>query len=122
MQEFKKDDRIFGHSTPGSPTGFAVNVSAGFNPSALGTETDGSVTGPAHRAGLCGFKAATGAVPMDEVSSLTKFDTIGVMAKSPLDIANALNAIVQLSMGLNADKLKTSDFLNLSVGSFQASP
>jgi len=111
------DDLILGHSTPGgSSTGSAVSVSAGFSPLALGTETDGSATGPAHRAGLYGFKVASGTVPMDGVFRLTSFDTIGVMAKAPADIANSLNAIVKPSMGLDVSKLKTANFGSLAVG------
>lgn len=113
----RNDNLIFGHSTPGGPSsGSAVAVSAGFGPLAIGTETDGSVLGPARRAGLYGFKTATGTIPMEGVFKLTGYDSIGVMAKSSADVVMMLNALMRPAPDFNIDSLQKTEFKDLAVG------
>uniref|UniRef100_A0A8H7NGZ5 Amidase domain-containing protein n=1 Tax=Bionectria ochroleuca TaxID=29856 RepID=A0A8H7NGZ5_BIOOC len=66
----KDGEAVMGRSPPGSSTGSAVGVSAGYSPIALGTETDES------------------SVKVDGVWTLShRFDAIGGMAKSVTDLA-----------------------------------
>lgn len=58
-------DREF--SASGSSGGSAVAVAAGFAPIALGTDTCGSVVGPAAHAGLVGFRPSHDAISRDGV-------------------------------------------------------
>ncbi|PVH72323.1 amidase signature enzyme [Cadophora sp. DSE1049] len=79
----------------GSSTGSAVGVSAGYAATAIGTDTTGSVNIPSTRAALYGIRVTTGTSDMAGIIPFSaRFDTLGVMAKSPLDVANLLEVIV----------------------------
>jgi amidase len=82
--------------TPGgSSSGSGVAVACGFAPLAIGTETDGSIVGPAAMNGIVGIKptvglvSRTGIVPISSVQ-----DTAGSMAKSVADAAALLSVLV----------------------------
>lgn len=72
-------DRLVG----GSSSGAAASVADGSVVAALGTDTGGSIRGPAALCGLAGFKPSEGRVPGQGVTPLsTTFDTIGPIARS----------------------------------------
>src|SRR5216683_705754 len=78
----------------GSSSGSAAAVAADFAAFALGTDTAGSVRGPANVAGLVGLRPTLGLTSRGGVIpvSLT-FDTTGVLARSVKDLAIVLDAI-----------------------------
>jgi amidase len=81
----------FLQSPAGSSTGSATGVAAGFATLGLGTETDGSTVYPATRAGLYGLKMAHGVYSMAGTLPFhPDFDSFGLFAKSPTDLAYML--------------------------------
>jgi amidase len=78
----------------GSSSGSAAAVAADFAAFALGTDTGGSVRGPASVAGLAGLRPTLGLTSRGGVMpvSLT-FDTTGVLARSARDLAIVFDAI-----------------------------
>lgn len=72
----------------GSSSGSAAAVAAGFAPIALGTDTSGSVRGPAASTGLIGLRPTTGLLSSDGVIPLSlTFDTVGPMTLTAADAA-----------------------------------
>lgn len=70
-------------------------VSAGYAPLSIGTETDGSLIMPANRAALYTIKPTHGLVSSAGVlPGSIYFDCVGPMAKSALDLAHLLTAMV----------------------------
>ena len=78
----------------GSSSGSAAALAADFAAFALGTDTSGSIRGPASVAGLVGLRPTQGLISRAGVvpASLT-FDTVGILARSPEDVAIVLDAI-----------------------------
>jgi amidase len=78
----------------GSSSGSAAAVAADFATFALGTDTSGSIRGPANVAGLVGLHPTRGLISRGGVvpSSLT-FDTVGILARIPQDVAIVLDAL-----------------------------
>jgi amidase len=78
----------------GSSSGSAAAVAADFAAFALGTDTAGSVRGPANVTGLVGLRPTLGLTSRGGVipASLT-FDTTGVLARTVKDLAIVLDAI-----------------------------
>jgi Asp-tRNA(Asn)/Glu-tRNA(Gln) amidotransferase A subunit family amidase len=74
--------------TPGgSSSGSAAAVAAFMAPTALGTQTGGSVVRPAAFCGLFGFKPSWGRTELDGVRELARsFDTVGWMARRAADL------------------------------------
>ncbi|WP_085024763.1 amidase [Ensifer aridi] len=67
----------------GSSSGSAACVADGSAVAALGTDTGGSIRGPAALCGLAGFKPSEGRISTRGVVSLSEtFDTIGPIARS----------------------------------------
>lgn len=80
--------------TGGSSSGSAAAVAAGFLPAALGTDTGGSVRGPASLCGLVGMKPTYGRVSRAGVIPLAySLDTVGPLTRTVEDNALVLNAI-----------------------------
>jgi amidase len=78
----------------GSSSGSAVAVAGGLVPFALGTETDGSIVGPACINGVVGIKPSLGLVPGDGVVPICiGQDTVGPFARSVRDAALVLSCI-----------------------------
>jgi amidase len=78
----------------GSSSGSAAAVAADFSPFALGTDTGGSVRGPASVAGLVGLRPTLGLTSRSGVIPLSlTFDTTGVLARSIKDLSIVLDAI-----------------------------
>ncbi len=80
--------------TGGSSMGAAAALAAGLAPGALGSDTGGSIRGPAHWSGVTGLKPTYGRVPLRGVVALaTSLDHVGPMARSALDCALLLGVI-----------------------------
>lgn len=75
-------------SASGSSGGSAVSVAAGFAPISLGTDSCGSVVGPAAHAGLVGFRPSSDAVSRDGVLPLSPTqDVVGPIGRTVRDVA-----------------------------------
>ena len=80
--------------TGGSSSGSAAAVAAGLLPAALGTDTGGSVRGPASLCGLVGMKPTYGRVSRRGVFPLAySLDTVGPLTRTVEDNALLLTAI-----------------------------
>ncbi|MPZ47582.1 MAG: amidase [Betaproteobacteria bacterium] len=88
------------HTPGGSSSGSAAAVAAGMVPLAVGTQTNGSVIRPAALCGVVGFKPTHGLVPRTGILRQSRaLDTVGVMARSVLDVA----AIMECIAGYDAE-------------------
>lgn len=99
-----------------------MGIAAGFAPLGLGTETAGSTVWPASRASLYAMKPTVGSVSMEGVFALSRtFDSIGVMAKSPQDVALLMSDLLipDAERKLFQHGVTTTDMIswkNLTVG------
>jgi amidase len=81
----------------GSSSGSAVAVAAGMAPLALGTETDGSIVGPAGQNGVVGVKPEYGFLPLAGVAGISPAqDTLGPFAAT---LDDALQVLCVLNRG-----------------------
>ncbi|MGH9272536.1 MAG: amidase, partial [Ilumatobacteraceae bacterium] len=72
-----------GRYTGGSSSGSAAAVSAGIVPFAIGTDTGGSVRGPAAWTGCVGVKPTMGALPSTGVMALAgSLDHVGILTRT----------------------------------------
>jgi amidase len=77
-------------SSSGSGNGVAANLCA----AAIGTETDGSITGPSAVENIVGLKPTLGLVSQNGIIPIShQQDTAGPMARSVTDVAILLNAL-----------------------------
>ena len=82
------------HFTGGSSSGSAAAVAAGFLPAALGSDTGGSIRGPAALCGIVGLKPTYGLVSRCGVyANSYSFDHAGPMTWTVEDCAIVLQAI-----------------------------
>jgi len=82
----------------GSSSGSAAAVAANFTAVAIGTETDGSIVGPANNCGVVGIKPTVGLVSRAGVIPISHTqDTVGPHARTVADAAAVLSAIVSRS-------------------------
>ena len=83
------------HRIPGgSSSGSAVAAAAGLCAFAVGTDTGGSVRGPAAFCGVFGLKTTIGTWPIDGVfPNSPTFDTIGPLTRSAADAALCFSAL-----------------------------
>jgi aspartyl-tRNA(Asn)/glutamyl-tRNA(Gln) amidotransferase subunit A len=80
--------------TSGSSSGSAVAIAAGLCGFAIGTDTGGSVRGPAAFCGVFGLKASQGTWPMDGIFPMSKtLDSIGPLTRSAADAALVWSAL-----------------------------
>ncbi len=78
----------------GSSMGAAAALAGGLVPGALGSDTGGSIRGPAHWSGVTGLKPTYGRVPLRGVIPLaTSLDHVGPMTRSAQDAALLLGVI-----------------------------
>ena len=78
----------------GSSGGTGASMAAAFAMAGLGTDTGGSVRGPATANAIAGLKTTMGVVSRDGVIPLAlSFDTVGPMARSVYDVAAMLSVI-----------------------------
>ncbi|KAM3582402.1 hypothetical protein VKS41_005047 [Umbelopsis sp. WA50703] len=78
----------------GSSSGSAHSVAANLVSVAIGTETDGSVIGPAQRAGVIGIKPTVGITSRSGVvPEAHSQDTVGVFGRTFKDAVHVLNII-----------------------------
>lgn len=78
----------------GSSSGSAAALAADFAAFALGTDTSGSIRGPANVAGLVGLRPTPGLISRSGVVPLSlTFDTVGILARSAEDISIVLDTI-----------------------------
>lgn len=91
----------------GSSGGSAVSVSANVVPVSIGTETDGSISGPAVINSVVGIKPTTGITSRAGViPSSTTQDTIGPFARTIKDAAIVLDVIKGVDRRDNATTVK----------------
>src|SRR6516164_2231364 len=82
------------HFTGGSSSGSGAAVAAGFVPASLGSDTGGSIRGPAGLCGIAGLKPTYGLVSRAGVlPNSYSYDHCGPMARTAEDCALILNAI-----------------------------
>src|SRR5438128_969638 len=82
----------------GSSSGSAAAVAANFTSVAIGSETDGSIVGPANNCGVVGIKPTVGLVSRAGVIPISHTqDTVGPHARTVADAAAVLSAIVSRS-------------------------
>ena len=89
----------------GSSSGSAIAVAAGLLPYALGSETAGSIVGPAAFCGVTGLRPTFGLVPRTGVlSPVPSIDKVGVLARSAEDCGTVLAAIAGRHAGDSASR------------------
>lgn len=78
----------------GSSSGSAAGLAACMFPAALGSDTGGSIRGPADACGIVGLKPTYGLVPLDGIKPLTfSFDHLGPMTREVNDLVPLLAAL-----------------------------
>ena len=83
-----------GYTSGGSSTGSAVGLAAGFASAALGSDTEGSLRGPADFAGVVGMRVTLGRYSDEGVVPCNiKHDTAGPMATTVADLA-VMDAVI----------------------------
>jgi aspartyl-tRNA(Asn)/glutamyl-tRNA(Gln) amidotransferase subunit A len=88
------------HSPAGSSSGTGIAVAAGLALGGLGTDTGGSVRGPAAHNGHSGLKVTFGRVPKNNVVPLGyTLDSVGPMARSAYDCALLLELMAGYEEG-----------------------
>lgn len=93
----------------GSSSGAAASVAFGLAPLAIGSDTGGSVRIPAAWNDLVGLKTTAGRVSLDGVVPLcARFDTVGPLARSVEDAAQAL-AILDGSKPVDLSRTSVRD-------------
>ena len=81
------------HSTGGSSTGSAAAVAAQLCPLAFGTDSGGSVRGPASFCGIVGLKPGHAMIPVFPPSPMGDLEHIGILARSVKDVRSALDLV-----------------------------
>ena len=81
------------YSPGGSSSGSAAAVAAGLCDAALGTDSGGSVRGPASFCGVVGFKPTFGRVPASPGSPMLGYEHIGMLTNSVEDARTVLEIV-----------------------------
>jgi amidase len=91
----------------GSSSGSAAAIAASYATFALGTDTSGSVRGPANVTGLVGLRPTLGLTSRSGIIPLSlTFDTPGILARSVMDVADVLDVITAVDSGDAATTLQ----------------
>jgi amidase len=99
-------DDPWGASPGGSSSGSAVSVAAALAPVTVGTETKGSLLGPASKSNIVTIKPTVGLISRYGIIPVQfSQDTPGPMARNVTDLAVLLNA---MTSGADANDSKTS--------------
>jgi aspartyl-tRNA(Asn)/glutamyl-tRNA(Gln) amidotransferase subunit A len=92
----------------GSSGGSAIAVACDVVPFALGTETGGSVTGPAALCGITGLRPSPGRISRDGMLTLSPtLDKVGIMARTARDCATVFEVLRQSSEPIDAAALRS---------------
>ena len=82
------------YSPSGSSSGSGASIAAGMVPIAIGTDSGGSIRGPAKSCGVVGLKPTYGRVSLEGVTALSwTLDHAGPLARSVADVAHVLQVI-----------------------------
>lgn len=99
-----KNSYVLDRNPCGSSSGSGVAVSANLTVLAIGTETNGSIVCPSNNNGIVGIKPTVGLVSRSGIIPISfTQDTAGPMARTVMDAALCLNAIV----GIDSTDSKT---------------
>ena len=109
-----------GYTSWGSSSGSAAAAAASLCAAAVGTETDGSITGPSAVESIFGLKPTLGLISQDGIVPIShQQDTAGPMARSVTDVAILLG-IMQTPFGAVAGEPLPGDYTQfLQRGSLQ---
>jgi Asp-tRNA(Asn)/Glu-tRNA(Gln) amidotransferase A subunit family amidase len=89
-----RNPRSPAHTPGGSSSGSAAAVADFMVPSALGTQTAGSIIRPAAYCGVVGFKPSHGLLSMEGIHPFApSLDTLGVLVREVADVAPLLTAL-----------------------------
>ena len=110
---------------PGASSGgTGASIAAVFAQFGLGTDTAGSIRGPAAANGVVGLKTTRGLVSRTGLLPLAEYDTVGPIARSVYDIAVALNVLAgadrtDATTKLSAGKVQKDYTRSLEAGSLK---
>lgn len=117
LQEPARNPWNTDYDPSGSSSGSAVGVAAGYWPASLGTDTGGSVRGPAGACGIVGLKPTAGLISTRGViSNSFSLDTVGPMAWTAEDVALLFEALTRPARGGNAHDALDVGYLHRSLG------
>ena len=112
MKGQSKNPHDLTRSPAGSSGGTGVAIAAAYAPIGLGTDTGGSIRGPATSNGVVGLKPTHGLLSRDGIIPLAlTFDTGGPLARSVYDVAAALGVMTGLDTADAATKKSEDRFL-----------
>ncbi|HEX5402412.1 MAG TPA: amidase [Pseudonocardiaceae bacterium] len=98
---------VLDRNPSGSSSGSGTSVAAALAQIAIGTETDGSIVGPAAANGVAGFKPSIGLISRAGVVPISgEQDTPGPIARHVVDIAVAMSVL----QGRDPDDPATADY------------
>lgn len=105
------------HITGGSSSGCAVAVAGGLLRTTVGTDTGGSVRGPAFYCGVVGFKPTLGSVPKDGALTMSpSMDHAGPMSRTVAEAAMTFDIIAGKSGEGASTRLLGHSIAGLKIG------